>query len=305
MHYLIDESLTPCAPEELHNADRQFVAVLTPQQWAQRRGAFELGIDIDPDPDVALGTQAEVNYDAITGTVLIPDRTSPDAPDKRFAFALDEKGVVFIDAQETATGLVAAIAAARRWRRPGLERFLADFLMQIIKDDAALLRGYERELDRMEDAILDDTAVGAAERINDMRSELRDLDSHYDHLMDLTQILEENENGFFREEDLRYFRTVYGRLDKLRDQASSLRDQTLQMRDLYKMHLDVRQNHIMAALTIVTAIFAPLTLIVGWYGMNFEHMPELAWPWSYPAVALLSVVVVIGCIAFFKHRKWL
>ncbi|SHE24140.1 magnesium transporter CorA family protein [Actinomyces glycerinitolerans] len=305
MHYLIDESLTPCAPKELRNTDRQFVAVLTPDQWTQRRSTFELGIDIDPDPDVALGTQAEVNYDAITGTIFIPDHTSPDAPDKRFAFALDEKGVVLIDAQETAAGLVAAIAAARRWRRPGLERFLADFLMQIIKDDAALLRGYERELDRMEDAILADTAAGASERINDMRSELRDLDTHYNDLMDLTQVLEENENGFFREEDLRYFRTVYGRLDKLRDQASSLRDQALQMRDLYKMHLDVRQNHIMAALTIVTAIFAPLTLIVGWYGMNFEHMPELAWPWSYPAVAVLSVLVVIGCIVFFKHRKWL
>ncbi|MBE6476284.1 MAG: magnesium transporter CorA [Actinomyces succiniciruminis] len=305
MHYLIDESLTPCAPEDLRNTDRQFVAVLTPDQWTQRRSTFELGIDIDPDPDVALGTQAEVNYDAITGTIFIPDHTSPDAPEKRFAFALDEKGVVLIDAQETAAGLVAAIAAARRWRRPGLERFLADFLMQIIKDDAALLRGYERELDRMEDAILADTAAGASERINDMRSELRDLDTHYNDLMDLTQVLEENENGFFREEDLRYFRTVYGRLDKLRDQASSLRDQALQMRDLYKMHLDVRQNHIMAALTIVTAIFAPLTLIVGWYGMNFEHMPELVWPWSYPAVAVLSVLVVIGCIVFFKHRKWL
>jgi len=99
--------------------------------------------------------------------------------------------------------------------------------------------------------------------------------------------------------------TAAGASERISDMRSELRDQALQMGDLYKMHLDVRQNRIMAALTIVTAIFAPLTLIVGWYGMNFEHMPELAWPWSYPAVAVLSVLVVIGCIAFFRHRKWL
>ncbi|MBM6979680.1 MAG: hypothetical protein I3J03_08190 [Actinomyces succiniciruminis] len=54
-----------------------------------------------------------------------------------------------------------------------------------------------------------------------------------------------------------------------------------------------------------STICAPLTLIVGWYGMYFEHMPELAWPWSYPAVAVLSVLAINGGIAFFKHRKWL
>ncbi|AYD89115.1 hypothetical protein D5R93_01870 [Actinomyces lilanjuaniae] len=80
----------------------------------------------------------------------------------------------------------------------------------------------------MEEVIMADTATGAAERINEMRSELRDLD---------------------------------------------------------KMHLDVRQNRIRTALTIVTAVFAPPTLIVGWDGMGSENMPELAWPWGTPRSA--------------------
>ncbi len=305
MHYLIDERLIACEEADVRGSSRPFVAILTPEEWAEGRDAYDMGIEFDPDIAMSVDTQAEANYDAITGTIFIPDRANPDLPEARFAFALDEKGVVFIDAADNAARLVGAIERTRRWRRPGLERFLADFLAQIIRGDAPLLRDYEHELDAMETAIMHDHAEGLAERINEMRSELRDLDDHYDHLMDLVQLLEENENAFFAEEDLRYFRTIYGRLDKLRDQASSLRDQAMQMRDLYKMHLDIEQNHIMTVLTIVTVIFAPLTLIAGWYGMNFVHMPELASRWGYPVVIAVSALVAIGSLVYFKRRKWL
>lgn len=305
MYYLIDEVLTPCTEAQAHADGRQFVAVLAPEEWAVRENSFDMGIDFEPDIDAVFDTQAEANYDSVTGTVFIPNRADLDAPEARFAFALDEKGVVFIDATGTAAAMVEAVASTKRWRTPCLARFLSDFVTQIVKGDTALLRSYEHELDVMEDAIMADVAEGLSERINEMRGELRDLDDHYDHLMDLMLVLEENENGFFPKKDLRYLRVAYGRLDKLRDQAKTLRDQALQMRDLYKMHLDVRQNHIMTVLTVVTAIFAPLTLIVGWYGMNFQNMPELVWRWGYPAVIAVSAAVAIGCIAFFKHRKWL
>ena len=61
----------------------------------------------------------------------------------------------------------------------------------------------------------------------------------------------------------------------------------------------------MTILTVVTTIFMPLTLIVGWYGMNFRHMPELEWNWSYPAVAIISAAIAIGCLIYFKKKKWL
>ncbi|MBR3289563.1 MAG: magnesium transporter CorA, partial [Clostridia bacterium] len=89
------------------------------------------------------------------------------------------------------------------------------------------------------------------------------------------------------------------------DSAASLRDHTMQVRDLYNVQLDVRQNHIMTLLTVVTKIFMPLTLIVGWYGMNFRYMPELNWPISYPAVLIVSVAVVVFCLILFKKKKWL
>ena len=65
------------------------------------------------------------------------------------------------------------------------------------------------------------------------------------------------------------------------------------------------QNRIMTLLTIVTTIFMPLTLIAGWYGMNFRYMPELEWRFGYLAVFLVSIAVAIFCLIFFRKKKWL
>jgi magnesium transporter len=49
----------------------------------------------------------------------------------------------------------------------------------------------------------------------------------------------------------------------------------------------------------------PLTLIVGWYGMNFRYMPELDSRWGYPITIVVSVVIVVVSLLFFKKKKWL
>jgi magnesium transporter len=55
--------------------------------------------------------------------------------------------------------------------------------------------------------------------------------------------------------------------------------------------------------TVVTTIFMPLTLIVGWYGMNFKYMPEIESRFGYPVVILLSILIVSGSLTFFKIKK--
>jgi len=48
-----------------------------------------------------------------------------------------------------------------------------------------------------------------------------------------------------------------------------------------------------------------LTFIVGIYGMNFEHMPELKWDWGYPLVLGAMLAIAIAMLAFFKRKKWI
>ena len=82
-----------------------------------------------------------------------------------------------------------------------------------------------------------------------------------------------------------------------------MRDYTLQVQDLYKSHLDIKQNHIITMLTVITSIFMPLNLITGWFGMNFTNMFGLKN--GYPFVVVICIVIVISCLLFFKKKKWL
>ena len=79
----------------------------------------------------------------------------------------------------------------------------------------------------------------------------------------------------------------------------------MQVRDLYQAQLDIKQNRIMTVLTVVTTIFMPLTLIAGWYGMNFRYMPELESRWGYPIVIAVSLLIAIVSLIFFKKKKLL
>ena len=305
-YYLLTDTIRPCTENELFSqTEYQYVAVLTTSEWAQNRNRFDMGIELDLDAGDIHNTKAEVNYDSLTGTFRIPDRENIGSKDYRFAFALDEKGIVFIDDSGKAEQMIDAIRRTKRWRKPSLERFLYDFLEQIVENDLSVLERYEGELNRIEDSILNNKGPEDLGRVNEIHNDIRKLLVHYEQVIDMTQELEENENGFFSEENLRYIHLFMNLLARRHDSAASLRDYTMQVRDLYHAQLEVRQNRIMTLLTIVTTIFMPLTLLVGWYGMNFRYMPELEWRFGYPVVIVVSIVIAVSCLLYFKKKKWL
>ena len=256
------------------------------------------------DADKPYFTKAEVNYDSLTGTFSIPDRHDFSI-ERGFAFALDEKGIVFIDDSGTAEAIIRSIVRTKKWRFPSLERFLYDFLEQIVREDRRLLQQIDRQLDAIEADVLTETGAMTFERVYDLRNDIRDLRVHYEQLLDFSQELEENENNFFKNENLRYFRLFTSRVERLRDAAVAVGDHATQIPDIYKAHLELRQNRIMTMLTVVTTIFMPLTLIAGWYGMNFIYMPELGMRFAYPVVILVCILIVVISIIFFKKKKWL
>ena len=305
MYYYIKNTLEKTNKLDFKGKSGQFVAVLTSAEWLENRDKFDMGIEMDIDLSAIHSTKAEVNYDSLTGTFSIPDRENISAPNTNFAFALDEKGIVFIDDSGFVDKTISNIISSKRWTMPSLERFIYDFLEQIVSRDQIILERVDKELDTIESNILDGEEKDPSQRVSRVRSDLRDLRIHYEQLLDLGQELEENENDFFNEDNTRYFHLFTQRVSRLHDLTASLREYSIQIRDLYQSQLDIKQNRIMALLTIITSIFMPLTLIAGWYGMNFKYMPELEYKWAYPAVIAFSVAIVIVSLIFFKKKKWL
>ena len=111
--------------------------------------------------------------------------------------------------------------------------------------------------------------------------------------------------GFLTEDNIRFFTLFSKRAGRLFETTNSLLDYTSQIRDDYEAGMADKQNHIMTILTVVTTIFMPLTLITGWYGMNFKYMPELDSVYGYPTVIAVSLAIAILSLVFFKYKKWL
>ena len=75
--------------------------------------------------------------------------------------------------------------------------------------------------------------------------------------------------------------------------------------NLYMSLVRHRTNEVMKRLTVVSVIFLPLTFLCGVYGMNFQHMPELAWGIGYPLALALMVATAVVPVWYFKRTGWL
>ncbi len=232
MYYYIKNTLEKTKKLDFKGGSGQFVAVLTSAEWLENRDKFDMGIEMDIDLSAIHSTKAEVNYDSLTGTFSIPDRDNISLPNTNFAFALDEKGIVFIDDSGFVDKTISNIISSKRWTMPSLERFIYDFLEQIVSRDQIILERVDKELDTIESNILDGEEKDPSQRVSRVRSDLRDMRIHYEQLLDLGQELEENENDFFNEDNTRYFRLFTQRVSRLRDMTASLRDFSIQIRDL-------------------------------------------------------------------------
>jgi magnesium transporter len=107
-----------------------------------------------------------------------------------------------------------------------------------------------------------------------------------------------------REEAKIFYRDIYDHIVRIEDLNQTVRDMTDNALSTYLSSVANRQNEVMKVLSIVAAIFLPLTLVVGIYGMNFENMPELKLHWGYYAVLGFIGAVIIGMTLFFWFRGW-
>lgn len=183
-------------------------------------------------------------------------------------------------------------------------RLLYEFFEKMVEKDADKLAQMERKVSALEDDVLLDRESGNfVQQIVTLRRQLRVLKRYYEQILDIFSYVEGNDNGFFDNRVLKAFRMLTGKVNRLYQGVGNLRDSISQVREAYQAEVDIELNETMKVFTVITTIFLPLTLIAGWYGMNL-NMPEYASPYAYPTVILVSLLVVVGEIVYFKKKKW-
>jgi len=107
-------------------------------------------------------------------------------------------------------------------------------------------------------------------------------------------------------EDIReYFRDVDDHLSEVVEQVASFDDLLNTLVGANLAQVSVNQNEDMRKISAWVAIAAVPTMVAGVYGMNFDHMPELHWRYSYPIIGGIVVLVCVGLYRSFKRNGWL
>lgn len=178
------------------------------------------------------------------------------------------------------------------------------FFIQLINDDMIYLDNFEEQIIDAENEAIKDEKEDYLDKIIEFRKHLLNLKHYYNQLQIIFDGFLENEKNYFDEETLRKLTIVHNRIDRLQLSVLNLRDYVTQMREAYQAQIDIEQNNLMRIFTVITAIFLPLTLMVGWYGMNFKNMYELDNDYGYPAFIVISILVCVTLLLYFKKRKW-
>ena len=219
-------------------------------------------------------------------------------------FPLDGVRVVLVDDGEMAEPYLKHIVKEKRLIENSVGRFLYDFFELLIARDLHRLEEIEDRATALEERVLAGELEEFSTPMSELRKETMAWYRYYSQLDDVACELRENENGYFSDEECGLFRLFEERVIRLREESQLLREYCTQIQSLFQSEIDIRQNRIMQILTIVTTIFLPLTLLVGWYGMNFSGMPELHWKYGYPAIILVSVAVVVLSLWVCKKKKF-
>jgi magnesium transporter len=219
---------------------------------------------------------------------------------KKFVLSFQENGAdVFTPVRDRLRG------GKGRLRQSGADYLLYALVDAIVDQYFTVLEVLGEKIEVLQDLVVSDPKPETLRQIHALKRQLLFLRRAVWPLREAMNHLSRSESPFFQESTKVFFRDVYDHVVQIVDTIETLREMVSASLDIYLSSISYRLNAVMKVLTIITTIFMPLTFIVGIYGMNFEHMPELKWEWGYPLVLGLMVAIGIAMLGFFKRKKWM
>lgn len=299
--YELGERLVESEVDSVINREKDAVFIVKSEEARYALEITKMGYEGEIDLESIALCKLENQQECLWGTLNIPRLLDVLGARYRIMFFADERYIVIVDDSGFSLRLVKRIQQRKSKQGSTREKFLANYMGEFLKRDLDHLLSYERQLMDIEENITDTKTNELPNDLLTLRKELLMLRSYYDEIMDLSKEFEENENEIFDEDELIYFGNISDRADRLMSKTSHLLEYSQQIRDTHKSIIDAQQNSNMQFLTIISTVFFPLTLVTGWYGMNFQNMPELQN--GYPAVIGLSIVIIIVVLLIFKKKK--
>lgn len=190
-----------------------------------------------------------------------------------------------------------------------VRKLRADYLFYLLIDAVVdnyylVLESIREKVELIEDDIIANPSKNMMNNILALKKQLaliRKLVFPLDE--ELNRLIKEH-TEYIHASNLTYIHDAHDHVKHLISTFEAFREMLGGLMDLYMSNLSHTMNGVMKTLTVLSAVFIPLTFVAGIYGMNFENMPELKWEWGYFGLWAIMIAITVSMIAFFRVKKW-
>ena len=160
-------------------------------------------------------------------------------------------------------------------------------------------------IDKVQDEILIEPSASHLETMFDLKRGLLQFRRAVSSQRELVNAIIRDETDFIHNDMRIYFRDVYDHTVRAMDMVETYRDLLTGGLDIYLTQMANRTNDIVKALTILATLMLPLTLITGYFGMNFDYIPFIKDHYGIWYVTIVLVIISLGMLVWFKYKKWI
>lgn len=190
--------------------------------------------------------------------------------------------------------------------RNGGSSYLAYAIIDTIVDGYyPVIEALGEHLDQLEHEVVERPTKNVLRELNRTKNMLANLRRAIWPQRDAVNTMLRDEHPLISDEVRLYIRDTHDHCIQTAEVVEMYREIATGLMNIYLSSIANRTNEVMKVLTIMASIFIPLTFMVGVYGMNFDHMPELHVRWAYPALCVIMLSTATGLLIFFRKKGWL
>lgn len=177
-------------------------------------------------------------------------------------------------------------------------------LNAVVNHYLEIMEKLRTRIERLESKSLADPGYDVMQQVIEIKKDVNLLRKYTLPMRDSLNKMRVEADHFIKKSSVNYFQDVVDQLNFLVTSFETSREMLRDLMDLHHSNQNNEMNRVMKTLTVVSAIFIPLTFLAGVYGMNFHYMPELDSEWGYPSVVVAMVAVAIAMGLYMKMKRW-
>ena len=174
----------------------------------------------------------------------------------------------------------------------------------IIDNYFIVLRKFGEKMNELKKSITHNASQSDLLVLDKLQEEILVIQNSVEPITKMIPELEDFDSSLIDESNSVYFKDLHDHIIQISSTLDAVKDKLSSMNDYYLSVVSNRTNEVMKTLALVATICVPITVIAGIYGMNFQYMPELSSPISYPIVLVTMAGVGLSLYGYFKKKKW-